>query len=324
MGRITPTGSGTPSALPPDGAASGDLSGTYPSPTVAKLRSYTIETGAPSLGDVLIWDSTKWAHSPFIANYISDAGPPGKAVIQAGTTVAGGDALALRRGLRRFTTEIDIQPSGPGLFVGVGTAISSSGLLATTVNASNWRATQIGDAATTAPKVYSTTAHIYSNEGTLTLFTIFKTGSDVSTTNHVYWIGLCSSTTMTSADPSGDLAGIRCVIGTDTNWMVCTKDGTTLSTPGDTGTALAASTWYAATLTFNSSTGLSVKMGSSAVSPNAAVTAMDADTVTTVNTNLPRTSVGMYLFAGMQRPATASANQHMQMGCLQLSVDGGY
>jgi len=275
------------------------------------------------MGDILIWDGTKWAHSPLIANYISDAGPPGKEVLQAGTTLAGTDALDLKPGDRRFRNQIDIQPCGPGLFVGIGTAISSSGLLASTVNASGWRATQIGDAATTAPKVYSTTAHLYSNEGTFTLYTVFKTGSDVSSTNHIYWLGLCSSTTMTSADPGGDFAAIRCVIGTDTNWKVCCKDGTTLSTPGDTGTALAASTWYAAKMTLTSNS-FSVLLGSSAVSPAAAVTAMEADSATAVATNLPRSTVGMYLFAGMQRPATASANQNIQLGSFQLSVDGGY
>ena len=53
-------------------AAAGDLSGTFPAPTVAKLQGNNVATGAlgvPDAGKVLVWDGAKWV--PAIVNGVS-------------------------------------------------------------------------------------------------------------------------------------------------------------------------------------------------------------------------------------------------------------
>ena len=52
-----------PASLPPSGAAGGDLSGTYPNPSVGKLQGVSINNTAPASGQVLKYDGTKWTPS---------------------------------------------------------------------------------------------------------------------------------------------------------------------------------------------------------------------------------------------------------------------
>lgn len=63
VGDGTTIGGVLPKAAP-SGSASGDLTGTFPAPTVHKIHGNNVQSGAPADGEVLQWETanTRWSH----------------------------------------------------------------------------------------------------------------------------------------------------------------------------------------------------------------------------------------------------------------------
>jgi hypothetical protein len=123
-----------------------------------------------------------------------------------------------------------------------------------------------------------------------------QTGSNIAAQR--IWIGLHSAAPGNSDSPATSLVAFRfSTVAPDTNWMACTKDGTTLNAV-DTGVVVAVSTNYLLEITVNNTAGT-------------AEFKINGSVVATLNTNLPAAATNLGYNAQITPTTTTAKNMKL-------------
>lgn len=119
-----------PTTLPPNGTAGGDLSGSYPSPGVNKIRGVAVSSATPAAGQAIVYNGTAWTPTLITA-------PPKHTWWYPNDSSNGGNMTMTNNELWLFPWDIQFAVTIQAIGVSVGVVGSTGSLIRLGIYASD-------------------------------------------------------------------------------------------------------------------------------------------------------------------------------------------
>lgn len=292
----------------PSGAATGDLGGTYPSPTVTQARGLRETSGPTTLAMGAVADKELLRRSGSTMIGLAASATPTASIVpiaDSSGTLDGWVSPAIK-GPRTNVTFLYVLPQAgtSASLVGSGSGLTVAGVLGPSQSEADYFCTQFGDAAAGNSRWYTVTG-FRTNQGTITLNYNFRLGSDTTGGAQYFFAGLSNTLTLASSNPATGVVDMGCIRfdNSTANFKLSTRDNVT-TTDTDTGVAVTPSYYYMVEMIFTA-TSCSARIGRG-VSASAAATAFLTASTTTTTSTLPRSTQDLTTVMSLVRSVAAT------------------